>query len=233
MKLPGPILDKHSTGGVGDKVSLLLAPMLAACGAFVPMISGRGLGHTGGTLDKLEAIPGYKTQLSLPEIQTLTQTVGCVIVGATAEIAPADARLYAVRDVTATVESIALITSSILSKKMAAGVSALVMDVKVGHGAFTPELDRATELAESLEAVANAAGLPTRAILTDMNQVLGRSAGNALEVLETVRALRDRDVDERLMDVTLSLGAELLVMGGIDSSTSAARARLCWSQSRP
>lgn len=222
LNLPGPVLDKHSTGGVGDKVSLLLAPMLAACGAFVPMISGRGLGHTGGTLDKLEAIPGYRTQLSLTEIQAVTREVGCVIVGATADIAPADARFYAVRDVTATVESVPLITSSILSKKMAAGIDALVMDVKVGHGAFTPGLAQATELANSLVNVADAAGLPTRALVTDMDQVLGRNAGNAVEVLETVHALRDGDGDERLLEVTCSLGAELLVMGGLAASLETA-----------
>jgi thymidine phosphorylase len=230
LELPGPLLDKHSTGGVGDKVSLLLAPLLAACGAFVPMISGRGLGHTGGTLDKLEAIPGYTTQLSMSAIQNVTRNVGCVIVGASEDIAPADARLYAVRDVTATVESVPLVTSSILSKKMAAGIDALVMDVKVGSGGFTPSIAAATELARSLVGAAGAAGLPTVALLTDMNQVLGRSAGNAVEVMEVVNALNgdaaDMPVDARLIEVTLALGAELLVMGLLASDTTDARAKL-------
>lgn len=181
-----PVLDKHSTGGVGDKVSLPLAGILAACGAAVPMISGRGLGHTGGTLDKLDSIPGYRSQ---PDVETFRRAVaeaGCAIIGQTADLAPADRRLYAIRDVTATVESVPLITASILSKKLAAGLQGLVMDVKVGSGAFMTELDDARALAESIVAVAEGAGLTTRALITDMNQVLGRSAGNALEVQEAI-----------------------------------------------
>jgi len=181
--LPGPCIDQHSTGGVGDKVSLLLAPMLAACGAFVPMVSGRGLGHTGGTLDKLESIPGYRADASLSQLRRLVRECGCAIVGTNSELAPADARLYAVRDVTATVESVALITASILSKKLAAGVEALVMDVKCGNGAFNPSLEVARDVAAQ-------AGLPVSALITDMNQVLGSSAGNALEIAEVLTALR-------------------------------------------
>ena len=173
--LQGPVLDKHSTGGVGDKVSLLLAPILAACGAFVPMISGRGLGHTGGTLDKLEAIPGYEVALEPDRLRAAVRRVGCAIVGQTARLAPADRRLYAIRDATATVESIPLIVGSILSKKLAAGLDALVMDVKFGSGAMMPELDRARELAQAIVEVAVGNGLATVALLTDMNQVLGRS----------------------------------------------------------
>jgi thymidine phosphorylase len=214
-QLPGPVLDKHSTGGVGDKVSLLLAPIVAACGGVVPMVSGRGLGHTGGTLDKLEALPGYTVQ---PRRSTLTRVLreaGCAIVGASARIAPADRRLYAIRDVTATVESVPLITASILSKKLAAGLSALVMDVKVGNGAFCRTLDEARTLADTITQVARGAGLPTRALITDMNQVLGRSAGNALEVQEAIDVLVGRAADPRLLAVTLALAAELLQLGGL------------------
>src|SRR5271155_1179915 len=181
--LPGPIVDKHSTGGIGDNVSLMLTPMLAACGAYVPMISGRGLGHTGGTLDKLDSIPGYVTQPEITRLRTVVAEVGCAIIGQTAELAPADKRLYAIRDVTATVESIALITASILSKKLAEGLQSLVMDVKTGNGAFMAEPARARELAQSLVEVGRGAGLRVTALLTDMNEVLGDSAGNALEVL--------------------------------------------------
>ena len=224
--LDGPCLDKHSTGGVGDKVSLLLAPMLAACGAYVPMISGRGLGHTGGTLDKLEAIPGYCSTISLQQIYALTRECGCVIVSPTVEIAPADARLYAIRDLTATVESIALVTASILSKKLAAGVRHLVMDVKVGNGAFTETPEAGRVLAQSLVDVAAGAGLTTTALLTDMNQVLGHSAGNALEVFEVLAALRADSLDGRLAEVTFALGQELLVSAGLAINADDARIRL-------
>jgi thymidine phosphorylase len=223
--LPGPVLDKHSTGGVGDKVSLLLAPVVAACGGVVPMVSGRGLGHTGGTLDKLAALPGYRLT---PEHDTLLQVLrdaGCAIVGASARIAPADRRLYAVRDVTATVESLPLITASILSKKLAAGLQALVMDVKVGNGAFCRTDAEADALAQSLVQVAHGAGLPTVARVTDMNQVLGRTAGNALEVQECIDVLRGAAGDARLLDVTLALAGELLVLGGLAPSVAAAERR--------
>jgi len=216
--LHGPILDKHSTGGVGDKVSLMLAPIVAACGGVVPMISGRGLGHTGGTLDKLGCIPGYQCAPDLCTLQQALQTAGCAIIGQTADLAPADRRLYAIRDVTATVESVPLITASILSKKLAAGLHGLVMDVKVGNGAFANSPAMATALAESLVAVATQAGLPTTAWLTDMNQVLGQSCGNALEVLEALEFLRGRCTEPRLLLVTRTLSAELLQMGGLASS---------------
>ena len=211
--LHGPVLDKHSTGGVGDKVSLMLAPIVAACGGVVPMISGRGLGHTGGTLDKLASIPGYQCAPDVPTLHRALHSAGCAIIGQTAQLAPADRRLYAIRDVTATVESVPLITASILSKKLAAGLQGLVMDVKVGNGAFADSLAMATTLAESLVQVANGAGLPTRAWLTDMNQVLGSSCGNALEVLEAVDFLTGQWREPRLLEVTRTLSAELLVMG--------------------
>jgi thymidine phosphorylase len=211
--LSGPVLDKHSTGGVGDKVSLMLAPIVAACGGVVPMISGRGLGHTGGTLDKLASIPGYQCAPDVPTLHRALHSAGCAIIGQTAELAPADRRLYAIRDVTATVESVPLITASILSKKLAAGLRALVMDVKVGNGAFADSLPMATTLAESLVQVANGAGLPTRAWLTDMNQVLGTNCGNALEVMEAVDFLTGKWREPRLLEVTRTLSAELLVMG--------------------
>ena len=222
--LSGPVLDKHSTGGVGDKVSLILAPILAACGAFVPMISGRGLGHTGGTLDKLEAIPGYDVTPSNDRLREVVSGVGCAIVGQTARLAPADRRLYAIRDATGTVESIPLIVGSILSKKLAAGLDALVMDVKAGSGAQFPDLDRARALARAIVEVAVGNGLPTVALLTDMNQVLGRSAGNAVEVRESIDHLTGTARDERLLEVTLALCAELLVLGNLYSEVSAARA---------
>ncbi|PKO59930.1 MAG: thymidine phosphorylase [Betaproteobacteria bacterium HGW-Betaproteobacteria-18] len=220
--LHGPVLDKHSTGGVGDKVSLMLAPIVAACGGVVPMISGRGLGHTGGTLDKLASIPGYQCTPDVPTLHRALHSAGCAIIGQTAELAPADRRLYAIRDVTATVESVPLITASILSKKLAAGLQALVMDVKVGNGAFADSSDMATTLAESLVQVANSAGLPTRAWLTDMNQVLGSTCGNALEVNEAVQFLRGEGVDARLLEVTRTLSAELLLMGGLASDDAQA-----------
>jgi len=213
--LNGPILDKHSSGGVGDKVSLMLAPIVAACGGVVPMISGRGLGHTGGTLDKLGSIPGYNATPDVATLHRALQAAGCAIIGQTADLAPADGRLYAIRDVTATVESVPLITASILSKKLAAGLQGLVMDVKVGNGAFADSLDMATTLAESLVQVATGAGLPTRAWITDMNQVLGHTAGNALEVLEAVAFLKGQATEPRQLEVTRRLSAELLVMGGL------------------
>jgi len=221
-----PILDKHSTGGVGDKVSLLLAPILAACGAAVPMISGRGLGHTGGTLDKLDAIPGYDTAPDLERFRRVVGEAGCAIIGQTADLAPADRRLYAIRDVTATVESIPLITASILSKKLAAGLGGLVMDVKVGSGAFMREPEDARALAESIVAVANGAGLPTVALITDMNQVLGRTAGNAVEVREAIEALTGGSQDTRLLAVTKALAAEALVLGGLASGSDDALGKI-------
>jgi len=221
-KLNGPVLDKHSTGGVGDKVSLMLAPIVAACGGVVPMISGRGLGHTGGTLDKLACIPGYQATPDVATLHRALQAAGCAIIGQTAELAPADRRLYAIRDVTATVESVPLITASILSKKLAAGLQGLVMDVKVGNGAFADSLDMATTLAQSLVQVANGAGLPTRAWLTDMNQVLGSSCGNTLEVLEALDFLQGKNTDTRLKEVTQRLSAELLVMGGLATNDAQA-----------
>jgi len=190
-QLGGPVVDKHSTGGVGDKLSLMLAPIVAACGGVVPMISGRGLGHTGGTLDKLEALPGYRVDVDEAGFSQVLRAAGCAIVGASAELAPADRRLYAIRDLTATVESVPLITASILSKKLAAGLQALVLDVKVGTGAFMATEAEARTLAESLVRTAQGAGLPARARLTDMNQVLGRHAGNALEVAEALAFLKN------------------------------------------
>jgi len=218
--LHGPILDKHSTGGVGDKVSLMLAPIVAACGGVVPMVSGRGLGHTGGTLDKLGCIPGYQCTPDISTLQRALQTAGCAIIGQTDDLAPADRRLYAIRDVTATVESVPLITASILSKKLAAGLHGLVMDVKVGNGAFASALDMATALAESLVSVATGAGLPTTAWLTDMNQVLGQTCGNALEVLEAISFLQGNAAEPRQLQVTRTLSAELLQMGGLASSAA-------------
>ncbi|MEO1092072.1 MAG: thymidine phosphorylase [Pseudomonadota bacterium] len=224
--LPGPVVDKHSTGGVGDKVSLVLAPVLAACGAFVPMISGRGLGHTGGTLDKLEAIPGFRVRPDVTTFERVVADVGCAIVGASDDLAPADRRLYAIRDVTATVESVPLITASILAKKLAAGLDALVMDVKVGAGAFLPSLGSARELATSLTEVAGGAGLPCRALLTDMNQCLGSTAGNALEVEEAARMLRGEPVDWRFEEIVVALSATALMLGGIDDEEDRAVERV-------
>ena len=221
-KLGGPVLDKHSTGGVGDKVSLMLAPIVAACGGFVPMISGRGLGHTGGTLDKMDSIPGYQTAPDTSRLRATLRGAGCAIIGQTATLAPADRRLYAIRDVTATVESIPLITASILSKKLAAGLKGLVLDVKVGNGAFAATPGMARALAQSLVDVANGAGLPTRALLTDMNQVLGHSCGNALEVLEALDFLTGARREPRLLEVTLALAAEMLVLGKLASDTAQA-----------
>ena len=224
--LNGPVLDKHSTGGVGDKVSLMLAPMLAACGAVVPMISGRGLGHTGGTLDKLEALPGYRVDADHAEVLATLRAAGCAIVSASATLAPADRRLYAIRDVTATVDSVPLITASILSKKLAAGLGSLVLDVKCGNGAIATTLEQARTLARSLVDVAKRAGLPTVALISDMNQVLGDHAGNALEVREAVDFLTGTRREPRLLKLTLELGAEVLVLAGLDASVEAARKRL-------
>jgi thymidine phosphorylase len=225
-RLSGPILDKHSTGGVGDNVSLMLAPMLAACDAFVPMISGRGLGHTGGTLDKLDSIPGYVSQPDLALFRRVVKEAGCAIIGQTADLAPADRRLYAIRDVTATVESVALITASILSKKLAAGLQGLVMDVKTGSGAFMPTLEASRELAESIATVARGAGLPTVSLITDMNEPLASAAGNAVEIRNAVDYLTGAKRDPRLHRVTLALGAELLALSGLAKDVEAGRAAL-------
>lgn len=222
-KLDGPVLDKHSTGGVGDKVSLMLAPIVAACGAYIPMISGRGLGHTGGTLDKMDSIPGYASQPGLDKLKSVVRETGCAIVGATKDIAPADRRIYAVRDVTATVESLDLMTASILSKKLAAGLEGLVMDVKFGNGAFLPDYDDARRLAQTLAAVANGAGLSCRALMTDMNQVLGTTAGNAIEVREAVAFLRGETPDARLHEVVMALAAEMILLGRLAADMAAAR----------
>jgi thymidine phosphorylase len=223
--LDGPVLDKHSTGGVGDKVSLILAPILAACSAYVPMLSGRGLGHTGGTLDKLEAIPGYDTRPDLDRLRRVVREAGCAIVGQTDDLAPADRRLYAIRDVTATVESVPLITASILSKKLAAGPGALVMDVKIGSGAFLPDLGSARGLARSIVDVARGAGLACSVLLTDMDQCLGEAAGNALEMAEAVAALSGGPADPRLIEVTLALAAEALALGGLVPDVEEGRRR--------
>jgi thymidine phosphorylase len=224
--LPGPVLDKHSSGGVGDNVSLMLAPMIAACGGYVPMISGRGLGHTGGTLDKLDSIPGYRTQPDETLFRKVVGEVGCAVIGQTADLAPADRRLYAIRDVTGTVESIPLITASILSKKLAAGLQGLVLDVKTGNGAFMATFAEAQELAESLAHVANAAGLPTAALITDMHEPLASAAGNAVEVHNALDYLTGARRDPRLHEVTLALGAEMLLLGGLADSLEAGRAAL-------
>ncbi len=224
--LQGPVLDKHSTGGVGDKVSLMLAPIVAACGGVVPMISGRGLGHTGGTLDKLLALPGYEINPAHEQLLRCLRDSGCAIVGASASLAPADRRLYAIRDVTATVESLPLITASILSKKLAAGLQGLVMDVKVGNGAFMPTREQARALARSLVDVAQQAGLPTVALLTDMEQPLGSSVGNALEVQEAIHFLTGQAQEPRLREVTLALSAHLVWLGGLAPDLSSARQRV-------
>jgi thymidine phosphorylase len=216
--MPGPVVDKHSTGGIGDNISLMLAPMLAACGCFVPMISGRGLGHTGGTLDKLDSIPGYTTQPDLALFRKVVRDAGCAIIGQTADLAPADKRLYGIRDVTATVESVPLITASILSKKLAAGLQHLVMDVKTGSGAFMAKHEDAVILAKSLVSVANGAGLKTTALITDMDEPLASAAGNALEVLHAVEFLTGRLINRRVEAITLALGAELLLSAGIAST---------------
>ena len=222
--LDRPVLDKHSTGGVGDKVSLMLAPIVAACGGAVPMISGRGLGHTGGTLDKLDSVPGYDTVPGVDTLRRVVADAGCAIVGQTADLAPADRRLYAIRDATGTVESIPLIVASILSKKLAAGLDALVMDVKFGSGAFMARREDADELARALVEVAGGAGLPTVALLTDMDEVLGTTAGNAVEVVESIDYLTGAAREPRLHEVTLALAASLLVQGRLADGEDAARA---------
>ncbi|MBR9788114.1 MAG: thymidine phosphorylase [Vibrionaceae bacterium] len=226
MNFGGPIVDKHSTGGVGDVTSLMLGPMVAACGGFVPMISGRGLGHTGGTLDKLESIPGYNITPTNDVFGQVTKDAGVAIIGQTGDLAPADKRVYATRDITATVDNISLITASILSKKLAAGLESLVMDVKVGSGAFMPTYEASEELAKSIVAVANGAGTKTTAILTDMNQVLASSAGNAVEVREAVRFLTGEYRNPRLLEVTMASCAEMLVLGKLAENTDDARAKL-------
>ncbi|NIF26902.1 thymidine phosphorylase [Pantoea sp. Tr-811] len=224
--LPGPVVDKHSTGGIGDLVSLVLAPLLAACGCYVPMISGRGLGHTGGTLDKLDSIPGYDSQPSMARLREVVERVGCAIIGQTHDLAPADKRLYAIRDVTGTVESIDLIVTSILSKKLAAGLDALLIDVKVGNGAFMAAPDDAAALARSVVAVANGSGVRTRALITDMSQPLARSAGNALEVEEAIALLRGEVRSPRLWQVTLALAEQALVCAGLARDLEHAREQL-------
>ncbi|UJW84842.1 thymidine phosphorylase [Devosia sp. SL43] len=221
--LDGPVADKHSTGGVGDNVSLMLAPILAAIGIYVPMISGRGLGHTGGTLDKFDAIPGYTTSPDNALFRKVVKSTGCAIIGQTADLAPADKTLYAIRDVTGTVESISLITASILSKKLAAGLGALILDVKTGSGAFMPTLDKSRDLARSLVEVANGAGLKTSALITDMNEPLASAAGNGLEVRNAVDFLTGKHQDARLREVTLALCAELAAMTGIAPDVLSAR----------
>ena len=226
LNLPGPVLDKHSTGGVGDVVSLMLAPMVAAAGGFVPMISGRGLGHTGGTLDKLESIPGYNATPDRDLFRRTVRDIGCAIIGQTADLAPADKVIYGVRDVTATVETIPLLTSSILSKKLAAGLDGLVMDVKTGSGAFMPEFPRSKELAESIAAVAGGAGLPTVALVTPMDQPLANAAGNAVEVRWTVDYLEGRYRESRLHGVTMALASELLVLGKLAPDLDTALGKL-------
>jgi pyrimidine-nucleoside phosphorylase len=220
-----PVIDKHSTGGVGDKVSLLLAPMVASCGVAVPMMSGRGLGHTGGTLDKLESIPGFRTGLSLREAEAQVARIGCAMIGQTPEIAPADRKLYALRDVTGTVESIPLISASIMSKKLAEGLNGLVLDVKTGSGAFLPELERAIELARTMIALGETRSCRTVALLTAMDRPLGRACGNALEVEEALQGL-EGEGPEDLMEVTYALGVEMLLLAGIDRDAAAARERL-------
>ena len=213
--LPGPIIDKHSTGGVGDTVSLILAPVLAACGAYVPMISGRGLGHTGGTLDKFDSIPGYNTSPNEALLRRVVSKVGCAIIGQTNELAPADKRFYAIRDVTGTVESVDLITASILSKKLAAGLEGLVIDVKCGNGAFMQDFSEASTLAKSLVTVSNESGCKTTALVTDMNQPLSQSIGNSLEVLAAIDILKGSSKDYRLLEVSNSLGVSILCSSNI------------------
>ncbi len=224
--LNGPVVDKHSTGGVGDKVSLMLAPMLAGCGCYIPMISGRGLGHTGGTLDKLESIKGYNVFLDSKKFEKVVKDVGCSIIGQTKGLAPADGKIYAIRDIAGTVESLPLITASILSKKLAAGLDTLVMDIKVGNGAFMQNMKDAKALGNSIVGVANGAGVKTRAIITDMNQVLGNSVGNALEVVEVIKYLQGTYRDKRLHSVVMGLCAEILMIEKIVKNKEEAYTKL-------
>nr|WP_194756345.1 thymidine phosphorylase [Aliidiomarina indica] len=226
MNLAGPIVDKHSTGGVSDSVSLMLGPMVAACGGYVPMIAGRGLGHTGGTLDKFESIPGYNIQPEQNDFQRIVKEIGVAIIGQTASIAPADKRFYSIRDVTATVDSIPLITASILSKKLSAGLEALVMDVKTGNGAFMTDLAKSRALASSIVEVANGAGVNTSALITDMNQALGDTAGNATEMREAVEYLIGKRRNPRLHEVTMGLCAQMLMRSGIAQSKDDAETKL-------
>ncbi|MBP2195135.1 thymidine phosphorylase [Pantoea cypripedii] len=226
LNLNGPIVDKHSTGGVGDVTSLMLGPMIAACGGYVPMISGRGLGHTGGTLDKLEAIPGFDIFPSDDRFREIIKQNGVAIIGQTNSLAPADKRFYATRDITATVDSIPLITASILAKKLAEGLDALVMDVKVGSGAFMPTFEASEKLAQAIVGVANGAGCKTTALLTDMNQVLASTAGNALEVREAVQFLTGEARNPRLLEVTLALCSDMLISGGLAANEAEARQQL-------
>lgn len=225
-EIDGPVVDKHSSGGVGDKVSLMLAPLVAACGGFVPMISGRGLGHTGGTLDKFDSIPGYQTMPDNDLFRKTVKEVGCAIIGQTGNLAPADKKIYAIRDVCGTVESIELITASILSKKLAAGLDCLVMDLKCGNGAFMDNIDNARALARSIIDVANAAGTKTSAVLTDMNQVLGSTAGNAVEMQEAVDFLKGKSSDARLYNVTMKLCQELLLSAELAQNETEAKTKL-------
>jgi thymidine phosphorylase len=224
--LPGPIVDKHSTGGVGDTVSLMLAPMIAACGGYVPMISGRGLGHTGGTHDKFDSIPGYNAMPTMDLFRTVVRNAGCAVIGSTPDLAPADKRLYGIRDVTATVESIGLITASILSKKLAAGLQGLAMDVKCGNGAFMPTLPKARELARSIVKVATGAGLPTTALVTDMDSPLADAAGNAVEVAYAVDFLTGVRREPRMLEVVMALCTEMLFLGKLARTKSSARSQL-------
>jgi len=226
LNLNGPVVDKHSTGGVGDVTSLMLGPMVAACGGYVPMISGRGLGHTGGTLDKLEAIPGFDIFPQDDRFRQIIKEVGVAIIGQTNSLAPADKRFYATRDITATVDSIPLITASILAKKLAEGLDALGMDVKVGSGAFMPTFEKSEALAQAIVGVANGAGCKPTALLTDMNQVLASSAGNALEVREAVQFLTGEYRNPRLLEVTMALCSEMLLSGGLATSADDARSKL-------
>lgn len=220
-----PIADKHSTGGVGDNVSLMLAPIAAACGLAVPMISGRGLGHTGGTLDKLESIPGYTIMPSADLFRRTVKDIGCAIIGQTTALAPADKRIYAIRDVTATVDSVPLITASILSKKLAAGLQSLVLDVKVGNGAFMTDAAEAETLARSLVEVANGAGVKTSALITDMNQPLADAAGNAVEIANCIAFLKGEKAGTRLERIVLAFAAEMLVLSGLENDMAAATAK--------
>ena len=224
--LAGPVVDKHSTGGVGDTVSLMLAPMIAACGGYVPMISGRGLGHTGGTHDKFESIPGYAATPTMDQFRTVVREVGCAVIGSTPDLAPADKRLYGIRDVTATVDSIGLITASILSKKLAAGLQGLAMDVKCGNGAFMPTLPKARELARSIAKVATDAGLPTTALITDMDRPLADAAGNAVEVAYAIDFLTGVRRERRMLEVVIALCTEMMLLGKLAKTKTAARTQL-------